>query len=75
MQMSEDGNRVSGKVVRGRGCNESFRAAVDRLAPLGTGMILFREIFITYPFTEKKYNKSGDKRERRIIIVRKIKKK
>lgn len=39
MQMceNEEGNYRNGqsgvRIVRGRGCNESFRAAVDRLGP------------------------------------------
>lgn len=31
MALEEEGHRMgSGRVPRGRGCNESFRAAVDR---------------------------------------------
>ncbi|XP_050439325.1 partitioning defective 3 homolog isoform X2 [Adelges cooleyi] len=34
VQMSEDGKRGNMRVVRGRGCDESFRAAVDKDGPL-----------------------------------------
>ncbi|XP_050530770.1 partitioning defective 3 homolog isoform X2 [Daktulosphaira vitifoliae] len=34
VQMSEEGKKVNARVVRGRGCDESFRAAVDKDGPL-----------------------------------------
>ena len=55
MALEEEGQRLgSGRVPRGRGCNESFRAAVDRSydAPLSSNIpphmetcMIFKQLF------------------------------